>query len=447
MSDLAFFGMRTTGNWDLTTPNTTSTTNELKRRPENWREAILMLDPNGESPLTAMLSKMANEKVDDPTFHWFQRAYPAQNATITDTYTTSALSEAYATNDTAAAGTTVYVKMSEADAYKFRSRETVQFVDEDQHGVNFRGVVTSRVIDGASSYVAVKLIQAATAVNTNYGIGTANKLEIIGTAQEEGAGAPDSVVYDPTEYYNYTQIFEESVDLSRTALQTRLRTGDPYKDAKTMALLTLGKKMEFAALFGYRYIDTGTNGKPRRFTGGIEWFIEKYASDNISSFEIDGGAGTTFATGGKVWLDEYLEKVFRTGSQERIAYCGSGALQGIADLAYAKGEYTITPMQNMAFGIKVATWDTPHGTVYLKKHPLFQYNERNRYRMMIVDPKLIKVKKLQEVFFKEDVAGYKKGGQSAVDGVFESFLGEFGFEIHHADCFADLHGVGKDGPN
>jgi len=446
MSDLAFFGMRTTENWNLTTPNDVSvangsSSNELKRRPENWREAILMLDPNGESPLTAMLSKMANEKVDDPTFHWFQRAYPAQNATI--------IGDVEIGDDCSIWFNTVL--RGDVNPIRIGSRVNIQD-GSTLHTLFEKSVV--EIEDNVSIGHNVVVHGAHIRRNSLIGIGavvlgrgTANKLEIIGTAQEEGAGAPDSVVYDPTEYYNYTQIFEESVDLSRTALQTRLRTGDPYKDAKTMALLTLGKKMEFAALFGYRYIDTGTNGKPRRFTGGIEWFIEKYASDNISSFEIDGTAGTTFATGGKVWLDEYLERVFRTGSQERIAYCGSGALQGIADLAYAKGEYTITPMQNMAFGIKVATWDTPHGTVYLKKHPLFQYNERNRYRMMIVDPKLIKVKKLQEVFFKEDVAGYKKGGQSAVDGVFESFLGEFGFEIHHADCFADLHGVGKDAPD
>lgn len=54
---MAFLGMRGNGDW---------TTDQ---RPKNWREAILFRYPNGSAPLTAILSKMGSEKVDDPEFN------------------------------------------------------------------------------------------------------------------------------------------------------------------------------------------------------------------------------------------------------------------------------------------------------------------------------------------------------------------------------------------
>ena len=53
---MAFLGMRGSGDW------------VTDQRPKNWREGILHLYPNGMAPLTAILSKMKEEKVDDPEF-------------------------------------------------------------------------------------------------------------------------------------------------------------------------------------------------------------------------------------------------------------------------------------------------------------------------------------------------------------------------------------------
>jgi hypothetical protein len=49
-----FLGMRGTGDW------------VAGQRPMNWREQIMYLYPNGQAPLTAILSMMGSESVDDP---------------------------------------------------------------------------------------------------------------------------------------------------------------------------------------------------------------------------------------------------------------------------------------------------------------------------------------------------------------------------------------------
>ena len=49
-----FLGMRGTGDW---------VTNQ---RPENWRQQFFKLYPNGDAPLTAILSMLDEEPTDDP---------------------------------------------------------------------------------------------------------------------------------------------------------------------------------------------------------------------------------------------------------------------------------------------------------------------------------------------------------------------------------------------
>ena len=59
-----FLGMRGTGDFTVT-----------GQRPENWREMILYLYPNGKAPLTAIMSMMKSEKTDDPIFTGLRRSW------------------------------------------------------------------------------------------------------------------------------------------------------------------------------------------------------------------------------------------------------------------------------------------------------------------------------------------------------------------------------------
>ena len=51
---MPFLGMRGTGDW------------ATDQRPKSWREGILYLYPNGQAPLTAIMSKLRSERCDDP---------------------------------------------------------------------------------------------------------------------------------------------------------------------------------------------------------------------------------------------------------------------------------------------------------------------------------------------------------------------------------------------
>ena len=57
---MAILGIRGTGNWGT------------DERPKNFRETILRRTPNGSAPLTALLSKLKSQPVDDPEFSWWE---------------------------------------------------------------------------------------------------------------------------------------------------------------------------------------------------------------------------------------------------------------------------------------------------------------------------------------------------------------------------------------
>ena len=61
---------------------------------------------------------------------------------------------------------------------------------------------------------------------------------------------PTGVNYDPTKKYNYTQIFRNTLEMTRTASKTRLRTGDQVKEAKRECLELHSIEMEKGFIWG-----------------------------------------------------------------------------------------------------------------------------------------------------------------------------------------------------
>lgn len=423
---MAFLGMRGTGNW------------VANQRPENWREMILYLYPNGKVPLTAMLAMLKSESTNDPKYNWWTKTLPKQLADVTGIYTNTGLSVAYTGAPLATSGTILYVKMSAVQASEFRDGHTVILTKKGDHAFDTFGSVEVRVINGADSYLGVRLEEADTA-----NLSTANFVYIVGNANAEGAEIPDSVAYDPVQYTNVTQIFRTPLSLTRTAIKTKLRTGDAYQEAKREALELHAIEMEKSFLMS-KMTERVVNGKPRRTTMGMIPFIEAYApAENINAYTANVDyTGDTWLQGGETWMDERLEQIFRFGNSEKMAFCGTGALRGLNRLAKQTGELQLRVM-DAAYGMKVVEWVTPTGTVYLKTHPLFSYNPQYNNSIVMFDLDKLGYRYIDDTFFKADKSDRENTNNSR-DGKEEEFLTECGFEADHPETMGILHGVGLD---
>jgi len=423
----AFFGLRASDDFTVT-----------GQRPQNWREMLLYLYPNGDAPLTALLSMMKSESTNDPHYHWFTKALPTQRAALVDAgvYTDEALTVAYVSGG--AAGATLYVKIASADSTMFRVGHQVLLRDASDPYVDVNAVVTAT----AATYLTVELLEADDNSSTG-DLSYADTVLIVGNANAEGALIPDAISYDPTEHDNYTQIFRTPLDITRTARKTRLRTGDAYKEAKREALEMHSIEQEKAYLWGVMKSRTGSNGKPQRFTQGLIPSI--IAGGSVSNYVTDEDFdNTTWLSGGEAWLDKWLEVLFRYGKDERLAFVGSGALLELNKLVKNNGEFQFQ-VKTTSYGIKVVEWTTPFGVLHMKRHPLFSYEPTNRYSMVIFDPTDLRYRYIDDTSFYAD--GEKQNtGHGRYDGTKEEYLTEAGLEYHFPIKCGYLSGFGSDNP-
>lgn len=429
-----FLGMRGNGDW------------VANQRPLNWRQQILYLYPNGMAPLTAILSMMGGEKVDDPQFNWWTQTQSSVGGAVAGVFTLPDLSAAYVTGGVA--GQVLYIQITTVLANRIREGHQILLRDASDWSVDVVGKVTGVTRGPVNSVVAVRLLE-----NDDNGTGGVHDLsdcdtfKIIGNINPEGGEMPDAIALDPVQVFNYTQIFRTPLSITRTARKTRLRTGDQYQKAKAEALEMHSWEMELAFLWGIRTQNIGDNGKPERTTMGVINFIRAMAPLNCDDYTLNAtyaGLAWTNAAGGIVWFENMLEQIFRFGAEEKLALVGSGALLGLQQLAQV-GAFLNVDVVPKVYGMDIRRWVTPFGTINMKTHPLFSFDATTRNMMVIIEPKELGYRYIDDTAFygetsnKTHPEGY---GNRRLDGTNEEFLTECGLEFGLPQKCAVLNGVG-----
>ena len=191
------------------------------QRPKDWLETILRLYPNGKAPLTALRAVMKKRNTVDPEYNWWTKNFPSRRirigVAITDVATTIP----------------VIAASSESEGGSLQLREghillieaTGELVRLTADPVSDVAVVVTRGFAGTTN-----LAVDPTAAGTN------PNMLVIGTAFPENSPAPTAVSYNPVKYHNFTQIWRHTLGMSRTAKNTRLRTGNQVAEAKRETL-------------------------------------------------------------------------------------------------------------------------------------------------------------------------------------------------------------------
>lgn len=382
---MAIQGLRTSGNFTA------------DQRPKNWRETILYLEPNGKAPFTALMSQAKDAPTDDPEFSWFEKVMPNQRMRLS-------------ANLDAGSTTTISV-LGDADQLK---RNHVLRVEQT-------GELLFVVADPTSGTAFTVTRGFAGTAPATVTIASQNPfVHVVGSAHEEGSSAPTSIAYDPTKRRNYTQIFRNTLEMTRTASKTRLRTGDAVKEAKREAMLMHSVELEKAFIFGTA--SEGTyQGKPLRTTGGLLSYID---SGNIVE-NTDGAINITE-------LEGWLERIFRFGSSEKIGFCGNLAVLGIQQ---AIRKSSVFNMQSgiKEYGMNVSRLTSPFGELVLKTHPLFNqlssaagYNAADSW-LMVVDFANVRYRYMSG----DDMRYQKDLEENGLDGDKSGFLTEAGIEVSH----------------
>lgn len=374
------------------------TTNE---RPENWFEALRILNPNGETPFTAMLGMMPSAPVDDQIFHWFEQEF----------VTTSVYANAAATDS--ATGLTFDDGAGTGAATHLRNGMILlnQRTDEE---VIVRGQATDK--DGTVTVVRGYSGSSAAAVNDN------DEWLILSVVAETGSGVPDSIYTQPTDDENYTQIFKGAYRATRSELQTRLRwaPGGMFNELKRQALQRFGIWVELQALFGRRQAPTaqGPGGGYEPRTGGVTSSnympaanIKDHTADNEMSRDE---------------FHDYMRSMFQYGSGKRVSFCGGEFKKWFIDYVESQQVRMVESVSpKNSFMTKVTRWESDWGQVDFMVHPLMWRNATLTKNAMFLDFNSSHPKRRRTLFEVEHQTNTQDRGVDAVEG---QFIGEFGFE-------------------
>jgi hypothetical protein len=343
--------------------------------------------------MTALLSKLSEEAVDDPEFKWFEKLLPSQSALLSVNAVTT---------------DTVLALVTAADYTKFKAGHVVLNVNTGE---------IMWIVSSISGFVTVDRAQGSVAATA---IGASDPMLIIGTAYSEGDGVSDAVTYDPSVVSNYTQIFRNVYDVTGTASAVRIRYGDGQfqKEARREALELHSIEMERAFLWGAKKEDLTFGSQPTRTTAGINSMV----TTNVTDF------------GGSVTINSWenvLEDVFEDGASEKLLLCGNRTLNTLNKIA--RNHYTVstTPVEK-TYGMAMTTWITPYGTLQIKQHPLLSKDPTFNDWGFILDTAKLKYKYLRG----RDTQLRQNVQNPGDDSIKNEFLSECGLELSHETAHA-----------
>lgn len=371
-------------------------------RPKNFREMILWRNPNGSAPLTALMSRMKSESVDDPEFNWWEEELNTIRVTMDATGASS--------SSTAFGLTAGGLDLVPGDILMVEKTETATYDNE---------LVEVTTVTDDTNIVVVRGVAGSSAAAT----GASALLTKIGNSYEEGSLSPNTSTRNPTKKTNYCQIFKTAYSITNTAKLTRTRTGDPLKNDKKRKMFDHSVALEWAWMFGQAYENT-SGTKPQRFTGGLREFI----TTNVKIY-------TTTPT-----EDDFLDQTYTmfdydagTAGNERIVFAGNGFLNSLNKLARTSSSTRVNFDGTIkTYGMQLQRWVLPQGTLYVRTHPLMNTHGKFTNSAFFLDPSAIIYRHMRDTRMQDNIQANDADQQKG------QWLTEAGLEIRHEKTMAYL---------
>ena len=378
-------------------------------------DKIFLLEPN-KHPLVTLLTNVGKvwdgkawvgsgimkAVTGNPEFKWFEDVYGGRYARAA-----TALVAGGTALDITGAGTT--------PAYIFTVGDIVRNSRTGENmlvAVVAPGSLTDRItVTRAFGTVAAAAINAG------------DSLFIVGNVSEENSGARNVNATRSTPNTNYTQIFKTTIAVSNTEKAANLYGGKdlPYQRAKKGTEHALD--IERAFWFGQKKYDTtGTQGHPRRQTGGIDEFI----TGGNSYVQNQGGALTAPD------LNTFLREAFTYGNSTKIMFAGGVVMQAISEIA--RGQI-LTKTGDTTYGVRISEWQTPFGVINLVHNPLFVEDLASNAYLLDLESFRYRTMEGRDTQLMTNVQA------PDVDGEVDQYISEVGLERKQAPRHALLKGV------
>ena len=371
-----------------------------RRRLYDFSDRVAELAPE-ESPFFVYLSQVAKSPTDDSVFRYLENRSKINMTTrnfllAADVNGGSAVSAGSSYTFTVDADTATGGVASGGASVDFLIKGMV-FVVNTTTGAETSGYAQTMVRiettpndDGITSTFTGKIIDVSNANVSGYNVLANNDVcQVVGTAFAEGSASPDTFSTEIEDDFGFTQIFKTACELSNTAIATRYRGyANEFERIWATKLREHKVDIERAMLFGQKARVSGV-----QYTEGLVGHIVKNANPITDDSAFTYTSGTPYyrsVAQAELTYDRLLadlEVIFdpaRGGSSDRLVLAslpvitffnklGDGAFMdaSMGSAANMVNRYNFEERQG-AFGHKIMTIDTVHGTMHLVKEPLFR---------------------------------------------------------------------------
>lgn len=349
---------------------------ETGARPESYREGILMNKmASSFAPLTALTNKLRSRELTDKRHHWFTKNIPYQAGAITGVYTDQALSSAYVSGGVK--GSVLFIKCAEATAKEFKIGHTAEIEHTAEPLANIGAIVEHVHLNGASSYIKVRLQEADdnSAQDTPIYAAVADRIAVRGSAYGSRSMPPTAINYNSIPADQLLQFFRTKIEVEKQVINTETRThgkSGRLADERREKLVLHGREIEKEFFDGVMMEENTSEGNVT-YTEGVVNTIKRLCPENYFDFRYTAGpgdefVGCTWEQKGKAFLDYVLEQVSTFGGLGRFCFAGQGALSGLNKAIESSSVYDLQKGATVA-GIKITELLNVHMDLSLVKHP------------------------------------------------------------------------------
>lgn len=296
------------------------------QRKVDLKEDILLLEPDA-APLVVLTSNLRTENTHNPEFGWFEDALDQRFDTVQGAQTSG--------------DTTIEITAGT----NFAQHDLVK---------NTRTGEVFRVTAVAGNNLTVVRGVGGSGIAMN----NLDEVLIIGAGQPEGDTSKPARSTNPVKKVNYTQITRDSVESTETWLHSDTYTRpDDWDYNLRKKGIEHKKSLEYMFWHGKPSEDT-SGSQPRRTSGGVFHFV----TTNIT----DAGGTLTETT-----FYQALRPALRYGQRSKVLFASPRIVDVLNTFARGKVQ-VINSDRNASYGLNVREFLSPHGSVRLLTHWLFE---------------------------------------------------------------------------
>lgn len=349
------------------------------------------------APYVLMSKRAGRRAVSAKEFEWIEKQRPTETDNVIGAQTNV---------DTAIEVDTPNAYFVDDLVMNMRTREIFR--------VTVGGASPITVIRGVGSVVG-------TAMNDN------DPLIILSPSVQEGNDAGIERSVQESFVTNYSQIFEHPFGTTGTEAAVENYTGKDRPRLQREFARYHMEALEKAFLLGQKNQDVSNPAKPRRYTGGFDYFIQLNGLNMVNA-----GGTLTEPT-----MEDFCRRIYEAtgGGPTRVIFAASKVVAILNQLA--AGRLQTVPRDDV-YGISIRQWDSFFGPLFIVQHRLLKSapdltNPGFGERLFGVDPKKLRYAALRT----RDTKLVENVHSPGYDGWKDLYRTEAGFEIANPE----LHGI------